>query len=148
MREPPPPHLSLGPSDFAILREPGVLFVDKSDFIRRVVFDTYQTLLFPRPRRFGKSTNLSMLGYFLGKSDRTTAPCSRTCPSGARPRPGLTSSATRSSPDLQGHQGAPPGRVPGQHPGLLARSLWRARYLAGPGRDEARRGSGLPGAHP
>src|SRR5262249_11992106 len=31
--------------------------------------DAYQTLLFPRPRRFGKTTNLSMLGYFLGKSE-------------------------------------------------------------------------------
>src|ERR1700730_8987486 len=64
------PRLSLGPSDFATLREPGVLLVDKTDLIRRVVSDTFQTLLFPRPRRFGKSTNLSMIGYFLGKSDK------------------------------------------------------------------------------
>ncbi len=64
------PRLSIGPSDFATLREPGVLLVDKTDLIRRVLFDSFQTLLFPRPRRFGKSTNLSMLGYFLGKSDK------------------------------------------------------------------------------
>ncbi len=64
------PRLSIGPSDFAALREPGVLFVDKTDLIRRVLLDKFQTLLFPRPRRFGKSTNLSMLRYFLGQSDK------------------------------------------------------------------------------
>ena len=62
------PRLSIGPSDFAALRKPGVLLVDKSALIREIVEDPYQTLVFPRPRRFGKSTNLSMLGYFLGKS--------------------------------------------------------------------------------
>src|SRR5205807_92207 len=65
-----PPRVSLGPSDFAKLRQPGVLFVDKSDLILRVLLDPYETLLFPRPRRFGKSTNLSMIGYYLGRSDR------------------------------------------------------------------------------
>lgn len=64
------PRLCIGASDFAALREPGVLLVDKSDLIRRVIENAYQTLLFPRPRRFGKSTNLSMLGYFLGKSEK------------------------------------------------------------------------------
>ncbi len=64
------PHLSLGTSDFAALRKPGVLLVDKTDLIARVLSDPYQTLLFPRPRRFGKSTNLSMIGYFLGKSEK------------------------------------------------------------------------------
>lgn len=63
------PRLSIGPSDFATLRAPGVLFIDKSDLIRKVLADPYQILLFPRPRRFGKTTNLSMLGYFLGRSD-------------------------------------------------------------------------------
>lgn len=62
------PRLSIGPSDFAALRAPGVLFVDKSGLIERVINDSYQTLLLPRPRRFGKTTNLSMLGYFLGQS--------------------------------------------------------------------------------
>src|SRR5262245_59206358 len=65
---PAPPRLALGTSDFAALREPGVLLVDKTDLIRRIVSDGFQTLLFPRPRRFGKTTNLSMIGYFLGKS--------------------------------------------------------------------------------
>jgi hypothetical protein len=65
-----PPRLSIGTSDFAALREPGVLLVDKTDLIDRVLAAPYQTLLFPRPRRFGKSTNLSMLGYFLGKSQK------------------------------------------------------------------------------
>ncbi len=64
------PRLSIGTSDFAALREPGVLLVDKSDLINKVLSDPYQTMVFPRPRRFGKTTNLSMLGYFLGKSDQ------------------------------------------------------------------------------
>lgn len=60
--------LAIGPSDFAKLRQPGVLYIDKSDLIRKVIQDPAEAILLPRPRRFGKTTNLSMLRYFFEKS--------------------------------------------------------------------------------
>lgn len=59
----------VGQSDFRALREAGFDFVDKTFFIRDVLADSSLVLLFPRPRRFGKTTNLSMLGHFLRKTD-------------------------------------------------------------------------------
>lgn len=59
----------VGEADFRILRRNKYSFVDKSFFIRDVLADASKVVCFPRPRRFGKSTNLSMLGHFLRKSD-------------------------------------------------------------------------------
>lgn len=59
----------IGQSDFRLLRESGYDFVDKTHFIGDVLNDSSLVALFPRPRRFGKTTNLSMLGHFLRKSD-------------------------------------------------------------------------------
>ena len=59
----------VGEADFRNLRRANYGFVDKSFFIRDVLADSSKVLCFPRPRRFGKSTNLSMLGYFLRKAD-------------------------------------------------------------------------------
>jgi len=59
----------VGESDFRSLREGGCDFVDKSFFIQDVLRDSTKVLLFPRPRRFGKTTNLSMLAHFLRKTD-------------------------------------------------------------------------------
>ena len=61
--------LPIGSSDFKQLRREGLHFVDKSLFIRDVVCAPDRVLLFPRPRRFGKTLNLSMLGAFLARSD-------------------------------------------------------------------------------
>ena len=58
----------VGESDFRTLRESGFDIVDKTFFIRDVIADSSKVLLFPRPRRFGKTTNLSMLGHFLRKT--------------------------------------------------------------------------------
>ncbi len=60
--------IPLGISDFRTLREGGLTYVDKSSFIREVLDDTAAVILLPRPRRFGKTLNLSMLRYFLEKS--------------------------------------------------------------------------------
>ncbi len=62
----------IGFSDFRELRqaEPKRLYVDKSRFIAEVLRDDAKVLLFPRPRRFGKTLNLSMLRYFLEKYDQ------------------------------------------------------------------------------
>jgi len=63
----------LGISDFEILRRRNCYYVDKTRFIAELLDDPIQTVLFPRPRRFGKTLNLSSLRYFLEKSDEDRA---------------------------------------------------------------------------
>ena len=62
------PKAALGVDDFAKLRLAGTMFVDKSLFIRKFMLDPCQCNVLLRPRRFGKSLNLSMLRYFLSDS--------------------------------------------------------------------------------
>ncbi len=66
--------ISLGDSDFRSLRSRGGLYVDKTAFISRVFDDPGNVILLPRPRRFGKTTNLSTLRYFVEKSDEERSP--------------------------------------------------------------------------
>lgn len=63
------PRLPLGYSEFKQLRRQGFHFVDKSMLVADVVRASDAVLLVPRPRRFGKTLNLSMLGAFLGRND-------------------------------------------------------------------------------
>ena len=57
--------IALGESNFLLLRSnPRNYFVDKSHFISRVFRDASPVQLFPRPRRFGKTLNLTMLKAF------------------------------------------------------------------------------------
>ncbi len=60
--------LPIGVSDFEKLIEDNYLFVDKSLFIKEVMEDGAQVVLITRPRRFGKTLNLSMLYYFLSRN--------------------------------------------------------------------------------
>ena len=57
----------VGSSDFGALRTEGGIFVDKSLFVKEFIesCSSYNVVL--RPRRFGKSINLSMLGYFFSR---------------------------------------------------------------------------------
>ena len=57
--------LPIGYSDFKTIITEGFTYVDKSLFIKDVIQDSAQVLLLPRPRRFGKTLNLSMLKYFF-----------------------------------------------------------------------------------
>ncbi|MCA9707997.1 MAG: AAA family ATPase, partial [Myxococcales bacterium] len=66
--ERPKLRLPIGQSDFRVLREQGFAYVDKSSFIVEVIEASAQVLLLPRPRRFGKTLNLSMLRYYLERS--------------------------------------------------------------------------------
>ena len=61
--------LRLGQSDFQRLREEECYYVDKSIFIQEVYDDAGQVLLIPRPRRFGKTLNISMLQYYFEHSE-------------------------------------------------------------------------------
>ncbi len=55
----------IGQQDFMILRERGLLYVDKTMYIRRIIDDGSQYFFLARPRRFGKSLFLSTLRYFF-----------------------------------------------------------------------------------
>ena len=57
--------LPISISDFAQVRRKGMYYVDKSLLIRDLI-DGAGVCLFARPRRFGKTLNMSMLRYFYG----------------------------------------------------------------------------------
>ncbi|MEZ4294439.1 MAG: AAA family ATPase [Polyangiaceae bacterium] len=60
----------VGIDDFRTLRELGLAYVDKSRLIRDLIDDRgAQVVLLPRPRRFGKTLNLSMLRAFFEKRE-------------------------------------------------------------------------------
>jgi len=65
--------IPLGLSDFKKLRENDSYYVDKSLFIKEVINRPTEVLLLPRPRRFGKTLNLSMLRYFFEKREESLA---------------------------------------------------------------------------
>ncbi|MDK4522114.1 ATP-binding protein [Fusobacterium necrophorum] len=53
-----------GISDFKVLREANYYYVDKTKWIEELQQEIGKTILFTRPRRFGKTLNMSMLQYF------------------------------------------------------------------------------------
>ncbi|MCP4410017.1 MAG: AAA family ATPase, partial [Gammaproteobacteria bacterium] len=57
--------IPIGISDFKELRTGDYYYVDKSLLITDVVHSGAKVILLPRPRRFGKTINLSMLHYFF-----------------------------------------------------------------------------------
>ncbi len=65
--------LLIGQSDFRQFRRAGGYYVDKSLFIQDVIENSMQVLLLPRPRRFGKTLNLSMLSYFFENDEQSRA---------------------------------------------------------------------------
>ena len=60
--------LPIGISDFKELIEGEYLFADKSLFIKEIIEDGAKVIVITRPRRFGKTLNLSMLYYFLAQN--------------------------------------------------------------------------------
>ncbi|GAA0741923.1 AAA family ATPase [Clostridium oceanicum] len=60
--------LPIGVSDFKEVIEDSYYFVDKSLFIKEVVEDGAEVIVLPRPRRFGKTLNMSMVRYFYENS--------------------------------------------------------------------------------
>lgn len=61
--------IPIGIDDFRDLKESNGYFVDKSLFIKEVIDDISKVKLITRPRRFGKTLNISMLRYFFEKTD-------------------------------------------------------------------------------
>ena len=66
--------LPIGISDFRKLRTQGFAYVDKTSFIVDVLTGSAEVKLFARPRRFGKTMNLSTLRHFLERSDEDVTP--------------------------------------------------------------------------
>lgn len=65
-------HLPIGTSNFRRLIEykspisgEGYLFIDKTELIREILDDSTEVIVLTRPRRFGKTLNLSMLHHFF-----------------------------------------------------------------------------------
>ena len=57
--------IPIGLSDFKELIEENYYYFDKTKFIDEIIKDGAKVKLFTRPRRFGKTLNMSMLKYFF-----------------------------------------------------------------------------------
>lgn len=62
--------IALGTSDFKEIIDNNRYFIDKTMIIKEFLDDSGKIVLLPRPRRFGKTFNLSIIRYFLEKSDK------------------------------------------------------------------------------
>lgn len=58
--------LPIGIENFEEIRTEGFYYVDKTGLITELLSNWGKVNLFTRPRRFGKSLNMSMLKYFFG----------------------------------------------------------------------------------
>ena len=57
--------LPVGIDDFRKIRENDYYYVDKTNLIRDIIDNGSEVTLFTRPRRFGKTLNMSMLKAFF-----------------------------------------------------------------------------------
>lgn len=58
-------NLPVGIDDFRKLRESNFYYVDKTRLIEQLLYRWSEVTLFTRPRRFGKTLNMSMLKSFF-----------------------------------------------------------------------------------
>lgn len=57
--------IPIGVDDFKELIEKDYYYVDKTDIVEKLLDNGSKVVLFPRPRRFGKSLFISMLDNFF-----------------------------------------------------------------------------------
>ena len=57
--------IGIGVSNFKKIIEEDFYYFDKTSFIDKIIQDGAEVKLFTRPRRFGKTLNMSMLKYFF-----------------------------------------------------------------------------------
>ena len=62
--------LPIGIDDFKKLRENNFLYIDKTLLIKELLDNRSEVSLFTRPRRFGKTLELSMLRYYFEAGDK------------------------------------------------------------------------------
>ena len=64
--------LPVGIEDFEEIRKEGFYYIDKTKLIEQLLMNWGKVNLFTRPRRLGKTLNMSMLRYFFEiGTDRT-----------------------------------------------------------------------------
>lgn len=61
--------ISIGNQDFISIRKNNCFYIDKTDFIREWWDNQDSVTLITRPRRFGKTLNMSMVEYFFSIND-------------------------------------------------------------------------------
>ena len=59
------PKLPTGIDNFKKIRNGNYYYVDKTSLIEQILNNGSEVTLFTRPRRFGKSLNMSMIQYFF-----------------------------------------------------------------------------------
>lgn len=64
--------IGIGVSDFKMLRLKDNYFIDKSLFIKNIIDNQSGVVLITRPRRFGKTLNMSMLRYYFDCTKQNT----------------------------------------------------------------------------
>ena len=57
--------IGIGQSDFKILRIKKNYYIDKTKYIKNIIDNESSVVLITRPRRFGKTLNMSMLRYYF-----------------------------------------------------------------------------------
>ena len=57
--------IGIGESDFKMLKRKDYYFIDKSLYIKHIIDSSSKISLITRPRRFGKTLNMSMLRYYF-----------------------------------------------------------------------------------
>ena len=65
--------LPIGIEDFKEVIDSGYYFVDKTLMIKDLIVNKVKVGLFTRPRRFGKTLNMSMIQRFYEKTDESNA---------------------------------------------------------------------------
>ncbi len=65
--------LPVGLSDFKRMIEDNYYYVDKSLLLKELIDNGAVAMLIPRPRRFGKTLNLSMMRHFFEKTETDTS---------------------------------------------------------------------------
>ncbi|MCD8094697.1 MAG: AAA family ATPase, partial [Ruminococcus sp.] len=61
--------IPIGIEDFKEIIDKGSYYVDKTKMIQELLDNSAKVYLFTRPRRFGKTLNISMLQRFFEKTD-------------------------------------------------------------------------------
>ena len=62
--------IGLGESDFRALRTMKDYYIDKTMYIKDIIDNRSKVILVTRPRRFGKTLNMSMLRYYFDCSQK------------------------------------------------------------------------------
>ncbi len=62
--------LPIGVDDYKEIVDDNLYFVDKTMFIKDIIDDGSKAILIARPRRFGKTLNISLLNYYFNKTEQ------------------------------------------------------------------------------